>query len=100
MLRAAIIVTLMLVVSAVCINLSCNSCGAECAPACGTRRFRSCCFNYLRKKREDHEFTHNIEQSKLPVFSIDDPETWSVPELNGFKIVPNDFRVENKFYRM
>ncbi|KPJ17577.1 hypothetical protein RR48_01439 [Papilio machaon] len=34
-------------------GLSCNSCGVECASSCGTRRFRTCCFNYLRKKRSD-----------------------------------------------
>ncbi|CAG5030636.1 unnamed protein product [Parnassius apollo] len=30
---------------------SCSSCGSECVSACGTRRFRTCCFNYLRRKR-------------------------------------------------
>uniref|UniRef100_A0A1Q3FQY3 Putative conserved secreted protein n=1 Tax=Culex tarsalis TaxID=7177 RepID=A0A1Q3FQY3_CULTA len=30
--------------------LSCDSCGRECASACGTRHFRTCCFNYLRKR--------------------------------------------------
>nr|QHB80574.1 trissin [Carabus violaceus] len=30
--------------------LSCDSCGRECAAACGTRQFRTCCFNYLRKR--------------------------------------------------
>ncbi|CAG9570872.1 unnamed protein product [Danaus chrysippus] len=83
--RATVIVCFILIVSALCINLSCNSCGIECAPACGTRRFRSCCFNYLRKKREDHEFTYNIEQSKIPVFLIDNPETASNVATNDFK---------------
>lgn len=30
--------------------MSCDSCGSECARACGTRHFRSCCFNYVRKR--------------------------------------------------
>ncbi|XP_058464655.1 uncharacterized protein LOC131438570 [Malaya genurostris] len=30
--------------------LSCDSCGKECTSACGTRHFRTCCFNYLRKR--------------------------------------------------
>lgn len=32
------------------VALSCDSCGRECASACGTRHFRTCCFNYLRKR--------------------------------------------------
>lgn len=32
---------------------SCDSCGRECAAACGTRHFRTCCFNYLRKRSGD-----------------------------------------------
>lgn len=29
---------------------TCNSCGSECQSACGTRHFRTCCFNYLKKR--------------------------------------------------
>ncbi|KAJ4448655.1 hypothetical protein ANN_00045 [Periplaneta americana] len=32
------------------VALSCDSCGRECRAACGTRNFRTCCFNYLRKR--------------------------------------------------
>ncbi|KAG5681132.1 hypothetical protein PVAND_010592 [Polypedilum vanderplanki] len=32
------------------VALSCDSCGSECARACGTRHFRTCCFNYVRKR--------------------------------------------------
>lgn len=32
------------------ISLSCDSCGSECARACGTRHFRTCCFNYVKKR--------------------------------------------------
>ncbi|GAB0088011.1 uncharacterized protein DMENIID0001_023860 [Sergentomyia squamirostris] len=33
------------------VAMSCDSCGRECATACGTRHFRTCCFNYLKRKR-------------------------------------------------
>ncbi|XP_055677605.1 uncharacterized protein LOC129786537 [Lutzomyia longipalpis] len=33
------------------VAMSCDSCGRECANACGTRHFRTCCFNYLKRKR-------------------------------------------------
>ncbi|KAJ9585815.1 hypothetical protein L9F63_020517, partial [Diploptera punctata] len=45
--------TMGLVLWCVCtwsVALSCNSCGSECQSACGTRNFRTCCFNYLRKR--------------------------------------------------
>lgn len=29
---------------------SCDSCGSECKLACGTKHFRSCCFNYIKKR--------------------------------------------------
>ncbi|KAK6639270.1 hypothetical protein RUM43_007542 [Polyplax serrata] len=29
---------------------SCDSCGKECQSACGTRGFRTCCLNYLKKR--------------------------------------------------
>ncbi|XP_019874423.2 uncharacterized protein LOC109602490 [Aethina tumida] len=34
---------------------SCNSCGKECQSACGTRHFRTCCFNYLKKRSSPPE---------------------------------------------
>lgn len=40
------------------VTLSCDSCGKECASACGTRHFRSCCFNYLRKRSGPDEIHH------------------------------------------
>ncbi|RVE50684.1 hypothetical protein evm_004594 [Chilo suppressalis] len=48
--KATVFVLLVLIVG-VCVANQCGSCGSECAAACGTRRFRTCCFNYLRKKR-------------------------------------------------
>ncbi|XP_073844893.1 trissin isoform X2 [Musca autumnalis] len=32
--------------------IPCDSCGNECANACGTKHFRTCCFNYLRKRTD------------------------------------------------
>ncbi|TMW51088.1 hypothetical protein DOY81_003819 [Sarcophaga bullata] len=32
--------------------IPCDSCGNECASACGTKHFRTCCFNYLRKRTD------------------------------------------------
>lgn len=31
---------------------SCSSCGHECESSCGTRHFRTCCFNYLKKRSQ------------------------------------------------
>ncbi|XP_051174877.1 U-scoloptoxin(20)-Cw1a [Leptopilina boulardi] len=30
--------------------LSCDQCGRECMKICGTRGFRACCFNNLKKR--------------------------------------------------
>ncbi|KAK8394821.1 hypothetical protein O3P69_005950 [Scylla paramamosain] len=32
-------------------KVSCDSCGSECQSACGTKNFRACCFNFLRRRR-------------------------------------------------
>ncbi|EDX12806.1 GD20345, partial [Drosophila simulans] len=32
--------------------IKCDTCGKECASACGTKHFRTCCFNYLRKRSD------------------------------------------------
>lgn len=32
-------------------GLRCDSCGMECSTVCGSRAFRTCCFNYIKKKR-------------------------------------------------
>ena len=34
------------------VALSCDWCGQECQSVCGTRNFRTCCFNYLRKRSD------------------------------------------------
>lgn len=43
--------------------LSCDSCGRECAAACGTRQFRTCCFNYLRKRTAPMESEFVVDPS-------------------------------------
>ncbi|VVC97139.1 unnamed protein product [Leptidea sinapis] len=66
-------------------GISCDSCGTECASACGTRNFRSCCFNYLRRKRPDSTKSvfhyGNIyypQREHIPPFFMDDS-----PEKNS-----------------
>ncbi|XP_022818879.1 uncharacterized protein LOC111351276 [Spodoptera litura] len=58
---------------------SCDSCGRECSASCGTRRFRACCFNYLRRKRAPYtaqiHFQHqdmkdNRPKADLPIFLL------------------------------
>ncbi|XP_076239984.1 U-scoloptoxin(20)-Cw1a-like [Calliopsis andreniformis] len=34
-------------------TLSCDQCGRECADICGTRQFRACCFNNMKKRQFD-----------------------------------------------
>ncbi|XP_060525650.1 trissin [Cylas formicarius] len=54
---------------------SCNRCGFECESACGTRHFRICCFNYLKKRSVDptplssdpsEKFEMWLEKSRYP----------------------------------
>ncbi|OAD62410.1 hypothetical protein WN48_07281 [Eufriesea mexicana] len=51
-----ICVILFLIVCALWIfegTLSCDQCGRECADICGTRHFRACCFNNMKKRQLD-----------------------------------------------
>ncbi|XP_059621238.1 uncharacterized protein LOC132264916 [Phlebotomus argentipes] len=48
------------------VAMSCDSCGRECANACGTRHFRTCCFNYLKRKRS------SLPPLKIPEDSLSD----------------------------
>ncbi|KOB75781.1 Uncharacterized protein OBRU01_07188 [Operophtera brumata] len=88
MLKVTALVCIVLVGMIYASKMSCDSCGQECAPSCGTRRFRACCFNYLRKKRvpdtfltrkqdQDADFwdsTHKLSATPLIVLSLND---WS-----------------------
>ncbi|XP_075989258.1 trissin isoform X1 [Anticarsia gemmatalis] len=96
MLKITAIVSLMLIGSTLwAASLSCDSCGSECASACGTRHFRSCCFNYLRKKRgpeaikfytPSQDMKESQPRSKLPMFVVENipmPEQWLANMLSN-----------------
>ncbi|XP_035454024.1 uncharacterized protein LOC118278782 isoform X2 [Spodoptera frugiperda] len=93
-------------------SLSCDSCGSECASACGTRHFRSCCFNYLRKKRgpdtvkflapNQENMKETQPRSKLPMFVVENipvPEQW-ISNLLSNENHPYSIEdmVENRMY--
>ncbi|KAG7298462.1 hypothetical protein JYU34_018092 [Plutella xylostella] len=81
-------------------GLSCESCGRECAAACGTRHFRACCFNYLRRKRvspgvasnkhwpsrmDEEKMDDRPRLKKIPIFAIEDvPEPWMSNEIDSY----------------
>ncbi|XP_055852222.1 trissin [Episyrphus balteatus] len=50
--RPYVIIYILCITLVCCYGIPCDSCGNECASACGTKHFRSCCFNYLRKRSE------------------------------------------------
>ncbi|CAB3224487.1 unnamed protein product [Arctia plantaginis] len=112
MLKILAVVSLMFIVNTLwASSLSCNACGRECASACGTRRFRSCCFNYLRKKRgpEAVKFYSPVQQleeirsmSKFPLLieeNIPVSEEWLTNMLsnNSHRYIPEDLS-ENHYY--
>lgn len=78
--------------------MSCDSCGDECSPSCGTRRFRACCFNYLRKKREPDTFNYLTKKQE--------PELWAqTQKISATPVIvlsPNDWSnilaSDSKFY--
>ncbi|XP_038221142.1 uncharacterized protein LOC119839040 [Zerene cesonia] len=79
MLKITAILSLFLIGTAVWAQgLSCDSCGSECASACGTRHFRSCCFNYLRKKRPDtmnvRYYSGGTRPNEIPTYAEDMPD--------------------------
>ncbi|XP_023937778.2 uncharacterized protein LOC112045720 [Bicyclus anynana] len=96
-------------------SLSCDSCGSECAAACGTRHFRSCCFNYLRRKRGPgpgpdsmklpqnfHEFKpEGVQKSKISVFGAEDmPDFWGRMVPSDYRFYPFDDTLENRLQAM
>ncbi|XP_050359800.1 uncharacterized protein LOC126779682 isoform X2 [Nymphalis io] len=102
MLKIIAIVSIMLLGSSLwAASISCDSCGSECASACGTRHFRSCCFNYLRKKRgpdslKFHNFHDWTDNLKPRSYYIDDiPDTWSMMAAD-YKPYPFEDTFENR----
>ncbi|XP_061726191.1 uncharacterized protein LOC133531799 isoform X2 [Cydia pomonella] len=99
MFKITAIVSLMLIGSTVWGTFSCDSCGNECVKACGTKHFRACCFNYLRKKRGPEHIKfwtpsamevkmESPYKTKLPIITIE-----TVPDFFGelSKDEPNPF---------
>lgn len=77
---------------------SCISCGSECESACGTRHFRTCCFNYLRKRSQPEPF---ISPAMDPSLRL---ELWLAKERNSIlqresdlpsPLIPNRSRYAN-----
>ncbi|XP_053601798.1 uncharacterized protein Trissin [Plodia interpunctella] len=112
MFKITAVVSLMLIGSTLwATSLSCDSCGSECASACGTRLFRSCCFNYLRKKRlPDNvklwtpntpknqiksESAEEVLKPKLPFYIVDDiADSWKNPVSNDIGSYPDGERLQ------
>ncbi|XP_073964327.1 trissin isoform X2 [Choristoneura fumiferana] len=107
MFKITAIVSLMLIGSTVWGTFSCDSCGSECVKACGTKHFRACCFNYLRKKRGPERvkfWTPNALEikmetpykTKLPVITFE-----TVPDVlaelsKDFEPNPYEDTIENR----
>ncbi|CAH3926293.1 unnamed protein product [Pieris brassicae] len=67
------------------VALNCQSCGDECAPACGTRYFRTCCFNYLRRKRGFNAKMYSHSRNELPQIFLED--TWTQDPIDFFDTI-------------
>ncbi|XP_048003664.1 uncharacterized protein LOC125239932 [Leguminivora glycinivorella] len=91
-------------------TFSCDSCGNECVKACGTKHFRACCFNYLRKKRgPEHikfwtpnamDMKMDSPYKKLPIIAIE-----TVPDFFGelakdFEPNPFEDTADNRLYEV
>ncbi|XP_045456920.1 uncharacterized protein LOC123666951 [Melitaea cinxia] len=96
MLKITTILVLMCIGTLSAGGKSCNSCGPECAPACGTRYFRTCCFNYLRRKRgpdmtqiPPKDLLHLIPENKQ---LAEEYEIWESS--------PSDYELYDKIYKV
>lgn len=95
MMKFTILVAFMLVGVLCALQTTCKSCGNECEQACGTRRFRGCCFNYLRKKRgpDTEEFwaprveEQQKKEGKLSVLFLEYPDDL---DAFGFPVTVSD----------
>ncbi|KAF7394865.1 hypothetical protein HZH66_008039 [Vespula vulgaris] len=48
-------------------TLSCDQCGQECAGICGTRQFRACCFNNMKKRNSDFIFKFEMRPRRYAI---------------------------------
>ncbi|XP_038221149.1 trissin-like [Zerene cesonia] len=72
-------------------TLNCQSCGRECASACGSRYFRTCCFNYLRKKRGSDTFKIVSSINDLPFIPkpkiiIENLDAWDDEPIEVYQV--------------
>lgn len=83
-------------------SLSCDSCGSECQRACGTRHFRTCCFNYVRKRSNSfHPYALNRLNYDLLYGPPSFPESSSdeIEKIKGFSHEENKIADTDKFYK-
>ncbi|KAK9309533.1 hypothetical protein QLX08_000785 [Tetragonisca angustula] len=57
-------------------TLSCEQCGKECAEKCGTRQFRACCFNNMKKRQFEEK--DNLKWRMRPQLYTN----WLYPNFN------------------
>lgn len=100
--KLSLLVVIMLIGMLYASSMSCGSCGTECASSCGSRRFRACCFNYLRKKRgpdthlmreEPDRFWETLEYPGTPLYIL--TPDWSMLESDS-KFYEDNGMVENR----
>lgn len=48
-------------------SISCDQCGQECAGICGTRQFRACCFNNMKKRNSDFIFKFEMRPRRYAI---------------------------------
>lgn len=75
--------------------MSCDSCGYDCKRACGTRHFRTCCLNYVRKRssnfhpyplnRFNYDFLYGGADEKNIDERTHDEENLINNDVNGLK---------------
>lgn len=68
---------------------SCTSCGSECESACGTRHFRTCCFNYLKKRSQPEMLMYPAMDPSLRL------ELWLARERHSILQQDTETSVEN-----
>lgn len=64
---------------------SCDSCGRECAAACGTRHFRTCCFNYLRKRSGNGAQVQGVNYNPRLTRAHPDDDSWARGDLSVYR---------------